>query len=358
MATRTILITGAGGEIGHSLSEALSGRADCEVVLLDVKVPQGSRTSISPKGVTQHWVEGDITDKAALDALFSRFDFTDIIHLAAILSTGGERDPLKAHLVNVEGSLNLLERARLQSEARRALGKKPTVFVFPSSIAAYGIGSPALKYQSGSVQEGQFLNPITMYGINKLYVEHLGRYYSTNFGSLAGDRGMLDFRSVRFPGLLSADTVPTGGTSDYGPEMIHAAAQGKPYKCFVSAKTSLPFMAMPDAVHCLLSLMDAPSERLTQRVYNVTSFTITAEEIRTLTTTAFPSAAIDFVIDAKRHAIVESWPVDMNDAAARRDWNWAPRFDKQATFFEYLIPRIRTRYQASKSGSASSSAHC
>jgi nucleoside-diphosphate-sugar epimerase len=117
-------------------------------------------------------------------------------------------------------------------------------------------------------------------------------------------------------------------------------------------------MAMPDAVHCLLSLMDAPSERLTQRVYNVTSFTITAEEIRTLTTTAFPSAAIDFVIDAKRHAIVESWPVDMNDAAARRDWNWAPRFDKQATFFEYLIPRIRTRYQASKSGSASSSAHC
>jgi len=358
MATRTILITGASGEIGHSLSETLASRPDCEVVLLDMKVPQGSRTSISPTGVTQHWVDGDITDKAALDALFARFDFTDIIHLAAILSTGGERDPLKAHLVNVEGSLNLLERARQQSEARRPLGKKPTVFVFPSSIAAYGIGSPAQKYQSGATQEGQFLNPITMYGINKLYVEHLGRYYSTNFGSLAGDRGMIDFRSVRFPGLLSADTVPTGGTSDYGPEMIHAAAQGKPYNCFVSAKTALPFMAMPDAVHCLLSLMDAPAENLMQRVYNVTSFSITAEEIRTVTTKAFPAAKIEFVIDAKRHAIVESWPVDMNDAAARKDWGWAPRLNRDATFNEYLIPRIKTRYQVSKASGSTSAAHC
>ena len=113
-----------------------------------------------------------------------------------------------------------------------------------------------------------------MYGANKLYCEHLGRYYSRHYKQLAADThsGKVDFRCIRFPGLISAETVPSGGTSDYAPEMIHAAAAGKPYDCFVRPDTRIPFMAMPDAVDAILRLMAAPREKLTRIVYNVGAF--------------------------------------------------------------------------------------
>ena len=131
-----------------------------------------------------------------------------------------------------------------------------------------------------------------MYGCNKLYCEHLGRYYSSFYRQLAADRSphTIDFRCIRFPGLISAVTIPTGGTSDYGPEMLHHAAQGVAYKCFVRPDTQLPFMVMPDAIKSLLLLEDAPSEALTQRVYNVTSFSPTAEEFYRIVQKAFPAS--------------------------------------------------------------------
>jgi nucleoside-diphosphate-sugar epimerase len=156
---------------------------------------------------------------------------------------------------------------------------------------------------------------------------------------------MLDFRSLRFPGLVSAFTVPSGGTSDYGPEMLHAAAQDKPYACFVRPDTIIPFMAMPDAVSALLKLAAAPAQALTRRVYNVTSFSLTAEQFRQRVLGAFPQAQISFNPDLKRQGIVDSWPAGLNDHDARRDWGWAPEYDIDRSFDDYLVPNIRRRYQ-------------
>ena len=185
-----------------------------------------------------------------------------------------------------------------------------------------------------------------MYGCNKLYCEQLGRYYARHYKQLAAERasGRVDFRSVRFPGLISAQTVPSGGTSDYAPEMMHAAAKGEPYACFVRPDTRIPFMAMPDGVEALLQLASAPADRLTRTAYNVSAFNPSADEIRTVVVRSFPDARITWDADAKRQSIVDSWPADVDDSAARRDWGFAPRYDFDSAFKDYLIPRIRERY--------------
>jgi len=174
----------------------------------------------------------------------------------------------------------------------------------------------------------------------------LGVYYSQYFRQLAVDRPvMLDFRSVRFPGLISAFTVPSGGTSDYGPEMLHAAAKGEPYSCFVREDSIIPFMVMPDAISALLKLANAPANKLSRRIYNVTSFSMTAGEFRKKVMQYFPQAQITFQPDIKRNNIVDSWPAGLNDNDARRDWNWQPDFDVERAFAEYLVPNIRKRYE-------------
>src|SRR5262249_53180266 len=150
---------------------------------------------------------------------------------------------------------------------------------------------------------------------------------------------------VRFPGLISAVTVPSGGTSDYGPEMIHAAARGEPYACFVRPDTRIPFMAMPDGVDALMALARAPRERLTQTAYNLGAFAPTAADIRAEVLRAFPDAVVTFQVDAKRQGIVDTWPEDVDDAASRRDWGFSPKYDFTAAFREYLIPGIRERYR-------------
>jgi len=149
---------------------------------------------------------------------------------------------------------------------------------------------------------------------------------------------------VRFPGLISAMTVPSGGTSDYAPEMIHAAAKGAPYACFVRPDTRIPFMAMPDGVDALMTLAASPPERLTRTAYNVGAFNPSAQEIRDVVVQAFPGARITWDTDRKRQGIVDSWPADVDDTAARRDWGFAPRYDFTRGFTEYLIPTIRQRY--------------
>jgi len=185
-----------------------------------------------------------------------------------------------------------------------------------------------------------------MYGCNKLYCEMLGSYFSENYRQLAVERPqMLDFRSVRFPGLISAFTIPSGGTSDYGPEMLHAAAKGEQYAAFVRPDTQIPFMAMPDAVTALLGLSRAPRTALSRTVYNVTSYSLSAEQFREKVLESFPNAEISFNPDLKRQQIVDSWPADLNDNDARRDWGWKPEFDIDRSFSEYLVPNIRERYQ-------------
>ncbi len=335
MRKKVTLITGAVGEIGQALIQRLSENGDTNLITLDLK-PLPSRV---PQNVAH--VEGDILDDALLSRIVSEYEIDAIYHLAALLSTRSEFTPAMAHRVNVDGTMKLLHMAAEQSERR----DEPVRFIFPSSIAAYGMPDLATKHRDERVREWEWNNPTTIYGCNKLYCELLGSYYSHNYQQLAAKRPiMVDFRSIRFPGLISAFTVPSGGTSDYAPEMIHAAASGKPYDCFVRADARIPFMAMPDAIEALLRLADAPVSRLLRRVYNVTSFSLTAEQIRALVIEAFPGTEINFEPDLKRQSIIDSWPADLDDSAARKEWDWRPNYDVEKTFEEYLIPNIKERY--------------
>ncbi len=331
-----VLVTGAAGEVGNGLIHHLTKSAQYDVVALDLK---GLHTV---SGSCAARIEGDILDRRLLERLVSEFEIHAIFHLAALLSTRSEFTPATAHEVNVTGTLNLLELAVEQS---RWHGERVR-FLFPSSIAVYGLPDLATKAEAGPVPESEHTEPTTMYGCNKLYCEHLGRYYARHYRQLAVDRerGGIDFRAIRFPGLISAYTVPHGGTSDYAPEMIHAAARGEPYECFVREDTRIPFMAMPDAIDALLALMQAPSARLSTPTYNVAAYSPTAGEFAKLVRDAFPSASIAFVPDLRRQAIVDSWPAEVDDARARADWGFAPKYDVTRTFEEYLLPNIKQRY--------------
>jgi len=337
MRKPVVVITGAGGEIGHGLIARLAEGGERRIVTIDI-----SRLDGSIAGKVDREITGSITDHPLLERLMAEFEVDLVFHLAALLSTRSEFTPMAAHEVNVEGTLSLLEFAQHEAESHG----RPVVFVYPSSIAAYGLPDVATKAAARRVSEDQYLHPTTMYGCNKLYCELLGGYYARHYKQLAADAmsGKVDFRCVRFPGLISAVTTPSGGTSDYAPEMIHAAAQGEPYECFVRQDTRIPFMAMPDGVDALLTLAAAPRERLQRTSYNVGAFNPSAEEIRDVVSGAFPAARITWKVDAKRQAIVDSWPADVDDSAARRDWGFAPRYDFGRAFSEYLIPTIRKRY--------------
>jgi nucleoside-diphosphate-sugar epimerase len=219
-------------------------------------------------------------------------------------------------------------------------------FIFPSSIAVYGIPDLATKNRVGAVTEQTYLDPITMYGCNKLYAEHLGRYYMSNYRQLAAttEQYGVDFRCVRFPGIISALTMPTGGTSDFAPEMIHAAAKGAPYPCFVRPDATIPFMVMPDAIKALLGLANAEKSRLQRAVYNVSAFSLPAQQIAALVTTYFPKAEITYEPSTGRQKIIDTWPADMDDSAARHDWDWHPDYDGEQAFRDYLVPTIRQQY--------------
>jgi nucleoside-diphosphate-sugar epimerase len=247
-----------------------------------------------------------------------------------------------AHQVNVDGTLNLLEFAQREGESHG----RPVVFVYPSSIAVYGLPDRPTRERVSAVGEDEWNQPQTMYGCNKLYCEQLGRYYTRSYKQLAADTvPRVDFRCVRFPGLISADTEPSGGTSDYVPEMLHAAARGRPYGCFVRPDTRIPLMVMADAIDALVQLAAVPRDRLSRTAYNVMAFNPAADEIRTAVLEAFPLAAITWSIDEKRQRILDSWPAAVDDRAARRDWRFAPHYDTWSKALEaYLLPRFRERY--------------
>jgi len=336
MRKKATLITGVVGEVGQALVKNLAELSDNVLLTIDIRpAPE----EVAP--LSTHF-QGDILDKSLLNRLVSQYEITTIYHLAALLSTRGEFTPVEAHQVNVEGTLGLIQLAAEQSEWR----DEPVQFIFPSSIAAYGMPDLKTKAQFPRVREWEWNYPITMYGCNKLYCELLGTYFSQYYRQLAAEQPiMLDFRCVRFPGLISAFTVPSGGTSDYGPEMLHAAAKGEPYACFVREDAVIPFMAMPDAITALIRLAQAPKKNLKRCIYNVTSFSLTAAQIRNLVAESFPKAKISFKPDVKRNRIVDSWPADLNDDDARRDWGWKPDYDVKRSFQEYLIPNIVQRYK-------------
>jgi nucleoside-diphosphate-sugar epimerase len=338
MRKHVTMITGASGEIGHGLIERLSAEGDTAIITVDLKPLEPALSD-----TVEREYQGSILETHLLERILSEFEVETIYHLAAILSTRAEFTPVTGHQVNVEGTLKLLDFAQAQGESHG----RAVAFLYPSSIAAYGLPSLETKASAGAVREHEWNHPTTMYGCNKLYCEHLGRYYARHYKQLAAETlsGKVDFRAIRFPGLISAVTVPSGGTSDFAPEMVHAAARGDAYRCFVRPDTRIPFMVMPDAVDALVRLARADRSKLSKSVYNITAFNPSAEQIRSLVMAGFADADITFEPDLKRQAIVDSWPAEVDDSAARDDWGLEPRFDLEGGFTEYLIPRIRDLYR-------------
>ncbi|MFN8367739.1 MAG: NAD-dependent epimerase/dehydratase family protein [Candidatus Kapaibacterium sp.] len=332
------LITGANGEIGHSLVERLHQRGD-NIIAVDLQPLD--ETVAAKCAITYSGDLGNITNEQLYTEL-EKLDITEIYHLAALLSTSAEKNPGLAQHVNVGGTIRLLELARTTGKRIHTAVK----FLFPSTIAIYGFTSVEAKKSAGKVKEDEHTLAHTVYGINKYYCEQLGRYYDRHFMQLSAEKenGYVDFRGVRYPGLISAFTVPTGGTSDYAPEMLHAAAQGKAYSCFVREDARIPFMAMPDGVDAIVQLAEAPKEHLTRNIYNIAAFAPTAKEIADKVRELYPDCDIQFKPDIKRQGIVDTWCEDVDDSTARADWNWQASFDFERTFKEYLAPNIKQRY--------------
>ena len=308
-------------EMGHLLIPELRA-LDFDVVALDlVDLPDSIKTQCNET------VVGSVLDADALGEVFLEHTPTHVFHLAAVLSRKAELDPDLAHRVNVDGTYNLF---KLCDQPYAA---EPIRFLFPSSIAVYGLPSATVKKEAGALKETEWTVPDGVYGCAKLYCELFGAH-------LQRSKGRPDFRAIRFPGLISADTLPTGGTTDYAPEMIHAAAQGKPYGCFVLRDTRLPFMTMPDGVDALIKLALADPHGLSRRTYNIRGFSSSAAEIRSEVLKHFPDAQIGFEPDPARQALVDSWPADVDDSAAQKDWGFSPRHGKDRLLHSsvYTIP--------------------
>ena len=322
------LITGAAGEIGQALLRRLVGGPGDPVVTVDLR----PLSTAGPARPHREHFQGDILDAGLWDELLRQYRPTLIFHLAAILSTRAESVPVLAHRVNADGAARLVAMA-----ADLATPDEPVRFLFPSSIAVYGLPSREAKEAAAPVGEDECLDPATLYGAQKLYVERLG-------ATVERLGGGFDFRAVRLPGLISSDTLPQGGTSDWAPELIHAAARGEPYYCFVDGTARLPFCAMPDAVEGILRLASRPKASLTRSAYNLGGPSLSAEEIIARVARDFPGLEVQFRLDPARDRIVASWPGAVDDTAARRDFGFAPAHDEETLFSRYLIPGIRRRY--------------
>jgi threonine 3-dehydrogenase len=310
-----ILLTGAGGQIGHDLIGALVAQGH-EVVSTDLAPRPPSHAHAS--GVA--WERLDVTDPAAVQHTFTEIRPDLVFHLAAILSASGEANPRLAYDVNQTGTWNVLE------ASRRAKVKR---LIFTSSIAVFG--PPPGGTLPDPTPDDVALHPTTMYGVTKVSGELLCAYYRSRYG--------IDCRGVRFPGLISA-AMPGGGSSDYALFMYVDAVRKGGYEAFARADTRIPLMYMPDGVRALLELAFAERERLTRTMYNIAAFSPRADEIAKSVQRVIPDAKFTYAPDPVRQNILDSWPKAIDDGAARRDWGWAPRFDLDG-MSDDLIPRVR-----------------
>ncbi len=306
MNSPKILIVGANGQIGTELAEALAQRHGDDAVVTSDLAPTGRIERLAHEAL-------DVTDAAALAAVVARHRIDRIVLLAAALSANGEKHPQWAWNLNMGGLLNVLELART--------AKLQQVF-WPSSIAAFGPGTPVTAAQA------TVMDPTTVYGISKLAGERWCAWYHANHG--------VDVRSLRYPGVISWKTPPGGGTTDYAVEIFHAALKEGRYTCFLREDTRLPMMYMPDAIRATLELIDAPAVRIRERgSYNLAGLSFTPREIADAIAREVPGFALRCEPDF-RQAIADSWPGAIDDARARADWGWRPRFDLAAMVSDML----------------------
>ncbi len=298
--TSKIMITGASGQIGSELTAVLRAmHGPAHVLATDIVKPAGDLAEAGPFEVL------DVTDGAAVARLIKSHGIDTIYHLAAILSAKGEKRPALAWRVNMDGLYAVLEAARQNGVVR---------IFSPSSIAVFGPATPREQTPQDTV-----LDPRTMYGVTKVAGELLADYYVSKYG--------LDVRGCRFPGIISHQTLPGGGTTDYAVAIFYEAVKNARFTCFLRADTRLPMMYMPDCLKSIVSLMAADFGRLKHHAnFNVTAMSFTAAELAAEIRKHIPAFAVDYSPDF-RQAIADSWPASLDDSAARAEWGWQPDYD-------------------------------
>jgi nucleoside-diphosphate-sugar epimerase len=313
-----ILVTGASGQIGSELVPALREQFGADqVIASDVREVAGRGMLLD--GRFEHI---DCTDARELQDAVRRHGVDVIYHLAALLSAIAEEKPQAAWTVNMNGLYSVLEVARQYRCA---------VF-FPSSIGAFGPGTPREATPQDTIQR-----PTTIYGVTKAAGELLCDYYARRFG--------IDTRGLRLPGLISSVAPPGGGTTDYAVDIFYQAIRYRHYTCFLREDTRLDMMYMPDAIEAMMTLMAADVTVLRHRnAFNVTAMSITPAELTAEIQKHIPGFVIDYEVDPVRQAIADSWPMSIDDSAARAEWGWSPRYDlatMTADMLDQLRPRLR-----------------
>jgi nucleoside-diphosphate-sugar epimerase len=320
MKKDSILVIGALGQVGSELVPLLRREHGAyRVIAADRLPPHNGPLKVGP------YEQLDVLDRAALGAVIERYDINQVYHLAATLSATGERNPLSAWNLNMQGLLNVLDVAR---------EKKPIRIFWPSSIAVFGPGAPRIDCPQDAAHD-----PTTIYGISKSAGEQWCRYYYEKYG--------VDTRSLRYPGLISWRTPPGGGTTDYAVEIFHQAAMGKSYTCYLQCDTRLPMMYMPDAIRAALEIMRAPAADLSVRgAYNLSALSFTPAELAAAITRHLPNFQTEYAPDV-RQSIADTWPADLDDTYARLDWGWSHEYEVAAMTRDMLLHLKNTAHAES-----------
>lgn len=299
---RKILVTGALGQIGSELTLGLREIYGSDNVIASSRRKKEGQEEVIESGPFEIV---EVTNANQIAEVVQKHKVNTIIHLAAILSAVGEKNPAHAWNVNMNGLYNVLEVAREE---------KCSVFT-PSSIAAFGPSTPQDKTPQDTIQR-----PETMYGVTKVAGEVLCDYYFKKFG--------VDTRGVRFPGLISYATLPGGGTTDYAVHIYYDAIKQGKYTSFIDKGTYMDMMYMPDALNSIITLMEANPDKLIHRnAFNITAMSFEPEDIAREIKKHIPEFEMDYDVDPVRQAIANSWPNSLDDSAAREEWGWNPKYD-------------------------------
>lgn len=314
---RKILVTGALGQIGSELTMGLRKIYGNENVIASSRRTKEGHDELMESGVFEIL---DIVDGEKITEVVKKHKIDTIINLAAVLSAVGEQNPQAAWNVNMNGLYNILEVAREENCA---------VFT-PSSIAAFGPSTPADNTPQDTIQR-----PNTMYGVTKVAGELLCDYYYQKFN--------VDTRGVRFPGLISYETLPGGGTTDYAVHIYYEALKDKKYSSFIAKGTKMDMMYMPDALKAITQLLEAdPAKLIHRNAFNVTAMSFEPEEIAASIKKFIPEFELDYDVDPVRQAIADSWPNSLDDSAAREQWGWDPEYDLDA-MTEDMLDKLRVK---------------